>query len=215
MPKQERAERTRTTILDAAAKVFDARGFMGASLSDILAEAGVTKGALYFHFASKEELAHALIDEQFSVWQPSGDDPGLQTVIDLTHSMARNLQENVRVRASIRLVIEQGTFADPSPEPYLQWINVIRAQLDLSQQRGDIRKDVTTIDFATFVVGAFSGLQMSSQVLTDRKDLPERVANMWRYVLPSLVPPRRIGKFTPEGSPRRAQGVTPPKPHRT
>ncbi|RSM75106.1 TetR/AcrR family transcriptional regulator [Kibdelosporangium aridum] len=202
MPKQERAERTRTTILDAAAKVFDLRGFVGASLSDILAEAGVTKGALYFHFASKEELAHALIDEQFAVWQPleNGDKLGLQHVIDLTHSMARNLQENIRVRASIRLVIEQGTFADPSPEPYLQWINVIREQLDQSQQRGDIRKDVNTVDVATFVVGAFSGLQMSSQVLTDRKDLPERVANMWRYVLPSLVPPRRLGKFEPEGS---------------
>ncbi|SMC85305.1 ScbR family autoregulator-binding transcription factor [Kibdelosporangium aridum] len=202
MPKQERAERTRTTILDAAAKVFDLRGFVGASLTDILAEAGVTKGALYFHFASKEELAHALIDEQFAVWQPQhdGDKPGLQSVIDLTHSMARNLQENVRVRASIRLVIEQGTFADPSPEPYLQWITVIREQLDQSQQRGDIRKDVDTADVATFVVGAFSGLQMSSQVLTDRKDLPERVANMWRYVLPSLVPPRRLGKFEPEGS---------------
>ncbi|MFC0109761.1 ScbR family autoregulator-binding transcription factor [Kibdelosporangium aridum] len=202
MPKQERAERTRTTILDAAAKVFDLRGFVGASLTDILAEAGVTKGALYFHFASKEELAHALVDEQFAVWQPQhdGDKPGLQSVIDLTHSMARNLQENVRVRASIRLVIEQGTFADPSPEPYLQWITVIREQLDQSQQRGDIRKDVDTADVATFVVGAFSGLQMSSQVLTDRKDLPERVANMWRYVLPSLVPPRRLGKFEPEGS---------------
>lgn len=202
MAKQERAERTRTTILDAAATVFDRQGFAGASLSDILAEAGVTKGALYFHFASKEELAHALVDEQFTVRPPDGDDgkPGLQAVIDLTQSMARSLRENARVRASIRLVIEQGTFTDPKPDSYLRWIDLIRDQLDHAQRRGDVRKELDTTEIAHFLVGAFTGLQTAAQVLTDRADLPERVATMWRYVLPSFVPPRRLSRFVPEGS---------------
>ncbi|ONI84379.1 TetR family transcriptional regulator [Actinosynnema sp. ALI-1.44] len=202
MPKQERAERTRTAILDAAAAVFDRHGFVGASLSDILAEAGVTKGALYFHFTSKEELAHALVDEQFTIWPLAGDagKPGLQTVIDLTQTMARNLRENVRVRASVRLVIEQGTFSNPAPQSYLRWIDLIRDQLDHAQERGDVRKELNTSEIANFVVGAFTGLQTAAQVLTDRADLPERVATMWRYVLPSLVPPRRLSRFTPEGS---------------
>ncbi|CAM3851995.1 ScbR family autoregulator-binding transcription factor [Kibdelosporangium persicum] len=208
MPKQERAERTRATILDAAAKVFDSQGFVGASLSDILAEAGVTKGALYFHFKSKEELAHELVAEQFSIWPPVDDNgkPGLQTVIDLTHAMARGLQENVRIRASIRLVIEQGTFTDPSPDSYLRWIDVCRDQLDHAQERGDIRKELVTGDIANFLVSAFTGLQISSQVLTDRADLPDRVAGMWRYVLPAIVPPRRLSRFVPEGTAAQTPG---------
>src|SRR5262249_39937193 len=81
LPRQDRAERTRNAILEAAAVVFDERGFNGASLSDILAKAGVTKGALYFHFSSKEELARAIVEEQFSVDLPFVDftSPGLQT----------------------------------------------------------------------------------------------------------------------------------------
>src|SRR5689334_12795925 len=93
LARQDRAERTRTAILDAAAAVFDERGFSGASLSDILTKAGVTKGALYFHFSSKEELARAVIEEQFSADLPfvSFDDPGFQTVIDMSHALAHNL----------------------------------------------------------------------------------------------------------------------------
>lgn len=202
MAKQERADRTRTAILDAAAKVFDDHGFNGATLSDILQHANVTKGALYFHFQSKKQIAHALIDEQFAVWQPlSGlPDIGLQTVIDLTHAMARRLREDVRVRASIRLVIEQGTFADPTPKAYLQWISVVESCLVRAQTKGDLAEGLDTNEVATYIIGSFTGVQTSSEVLAQRTDITERVTTMWRIVLPGLVPPRRRARFNPEGS---------------
>jgi AcrR family transcriptional regulator len=55
---------SREQILDAAARVFAARGYSGASISKIAAEAGFSKGALYWNFASKEELFFALLDER-------------------------------------------------------------------------------------------------------------------------------------------------------
>nr|QEO75107.1 TetR family transcriptional regulator [uncultured bacterium] len=202
MPKQERAERTRTAILDAAAKVFDDHGFFGATLSDILQHADVTKGALYFHFQSKEQIAHALIDEQFDVWQALRDEPdvGLQTVIDLTHAMARRLQEDVRVRASIRLVIEQGTFTNPAPDAYQQWIDVVESCLAQAKAKGDLHPELNTNDVATYITGSFTGVQVSSEVLTHRTDITKRVTTMWHIILPGLVPPRRRAKFSPEGS---------------
>ncbi|MFF2744269.1 TetR family transcriptional regulator [Kitasatospora sp. NPDC058048] len=57
---QERSERTRGRLVEAGAVLFDRRGYAGATLGEIAAAAGVTKGALYFHFASKEELAGAV-----------------------------------------------------------------------------------------------------------------------------------------------------------
>lgn len=57
--KQDRSVRTRQTILSAAARVFEERGYQMATISEILTAAGVTKGALYFHFPSKEDLARA------------------------------------------------------------------------------------------------------------------------------------------------------------
>ena len=203
MARQERAEQTRKAILDAAASRFDAVGFLGASLSDILAEAGVTKGALYFHFKSKEELADALIREQFTVWDPLADidNPGLQTAIDLTQNMGHSLRTDVRVRAGIRLVIEQGSFVTPAANAYKQWIDTVHGLLLAAKAAGDVRKDVNAHDLAQYVVASFTGSQLSSQVLTGRTDLHERITFMWQTILNAVVPPRRLHKFDPAGTP--------------
>ncbi|PPK65466.1 ScbR family autoregulator-binding transcription factor [Actinokineospora auranticolor] len=203
MARQERAEHTRNAILDAAAAKFDEYGFLGASLSDILAEAGVTKGALYFHFASKEELANALIAEQFaSDHEPLAgvERPGLQTAIDMGHELAANLRANKRVRAGIRLVIEQGSFIAPAESAYRMWIDITRTCLLAARENGDLRAEVDPDDLAQHLVGAFTGLQLSSQVLTGRADLTERVTFMWTLLLTAIVPPRRLARFKPEGT---------------
>jgi AcrR family transcriptional regulator len=200
--RQERAEQTRNAILEAAASRFDAVGFLGASLSDILTEAGVTKGALYFHFKSKEDLADALIDEQFTVSDPLAEieNPGLQTVIDLTQGMAASLQSDVRVRASIRLVIEQGSFIAPAANAYKRWIDTIHGCLLAAKAAGDLRKEINPHDLAQFVQASFTGIQLSSQVLTGRTDLLERITFMWNTILISVVPPRRLHRFVAEGT---------------
>ncbi|WP_240499342.1 TetR family transcriptional regulator, partial [Streptomyces prasinus] len=64
MVRQVRAEQTRATIITAAADLIDRQGYESTSLSDIVDHAQVTKGALYFHFAAKEDLAHAILELQ-------------------------------------------------------------------------------------------------------------------------------------------------------
>lgn len=210
MARQERAEQTRNAILEAAASRFDAVGFLGASLSEILAEAGVTKGALYFHFKSKEDLADALIDEQFTVWEPLSamEEPGLQTVINLTQGMAASLLSDVRVRAGIRLVIEHGSFITPAGNAYKRWIDTIHGCLLAAKAAGDLRKEINAHDLAHYVVGSFTGVQLSSQVLTGRSDLLERTTFMWTTILNSVVPPRRLHRFNPMGTPSTREPAT-------
>lgn len=60
MAKQERAVRTRESLIRSAAETFYREGFAVASLSVISAQAGVSSGALHFHFASKAALADAV-----------------------------------------------------------------------------------------------------------------------------------------------------------
>jgi AcrR family transcriptional regulator len=50
--------------LDAALQVFARRGYREAGVDEIAAEAGYSKGALYWHFSGKEELLRALLDER-------------------------------------------------------------------------------------------------------------------------------------------------------
>jgi TetR/AcrR family transcriptional regulator, acrAB operon repressor len=54
----------REAILDAATRVFAERGYRGATVDAILAEAGLSKGAFYWHFASKEEVMRAVLAER-------------------------------------------------------------------------------------------------------------------------------------------------------
>ncbi|HXV05482.1 MAG TPA: TetR/AcrR family transcriptional regulator [Solirubrobacterales bacterium] len=55
---------SREQLLDAATRVFAQRGYQGASMNEIAAEAGFSKGALYWNFESKEDLFFALLDER-------------------------------------------------------------------------------------------------------------------------------------------------------
>ena len=61
-----RREMTRRHLLDAAAAVFARDGFHGASLDDVAATAGFTKGAVYSNFKSKEDLFLAVLDDHFA-----------------------------------------------------------------------------------------------------------------------------------------------------
>ncbi|MEU6313214.1 ScbR family autoregulator-binding transcription factor [Streptomyces sp. NPDC047014] len=201
--RQERAEITRQAILDGAATAFDDSGFEGTSLSDVVKHAGVTKGALYFHFPSKEALARTLMDEQFQVADhiPGVEHPGLQTIIDLTHRMAHGLRTDVRIRAGIRLVIEFGSFTSPDPTPYDTWIATCRSCLTPAQQQGDIHPAVDVEALAALLVGCFTGIQVTSHVRTRRADLHARVEDLWRFLLPTIVPQDRLGRFRPAGTP--------------
>ncbi|MFD4659812.1 ScbR family autoregulator-binding transcription factor [Kitasatospora sp. NPDC058444] len=201
--RQERAEATRQTILDGAATVFDRLGFGEASLTDIAQQAGVTKGALYFHFKSKESLAHALVQEQFDAVNP--EEPaqrhlGLQNLIDHSHYLGRALCREVRVRAGMRLVLERGLLDGGDLRPYEVWIEQFRMSLAFCQGRGDVKPEINTTDVATYLVGAFVGIQITSDFRTRRADLHDRVADMWRFLLPAIVPPRRLDRFDPRGS---------------
>ena len=71
----ERARQTRAELLEAAAKVFAAKGFERASMDDVAKAAGFTKGALYAHFSSKFELTVALT-EQFTATDQTLPEPG-------------------------------------------------------------------------------------------------------------------------------------------
>ena len=59
---KEEAQETRSQILEAAEKAFYERGVARTTLADIAALAGVTRGAIYWHFSNKADLLQAMLD---------------------------------------------------------------------------------------------------------------------------------------------------------
>ncbi|SHE75670.1 TetR/AcrR family transcriptional regulator [Clostridium fallax] len=61
--------KTKKSIIEAAINIFSKRGYNGATIDEIVLEAGVVKGTLYYHFKSKEEIFNFIIDEGIKVLQ--------------------------------------------------------------------------------------------------------------------------------------------------
>lgn len=69
MKKSEHAAATRDDIVLASIRLFARRGFHNASIAEISSAAGITKGAIYWHFDSKQALFDAILDRIKADWQ--------------------------------------------------------------------------------------------------------------------------------------------------
>ncbi|MGJ5756560.1 TetR family transcriptional regulator [Streptomyces puniciscabiei] len=193
MAQQERAIRTRQAILVAAAQVFAEVGYQAATIVEILRRADVTKGALYFHFPSKEELAQAVLANQLTgMPQTPPRELKLQQCLDEAFLLAHLLQEgDSLVQGSIRLTVEQGSPRDGLDRrvPMAGWVEHNTAMLAQAKQNGELLPQADVEAVARMFVGAFTGVQVLSKVMTGHADLMDRVADLQRHLMASIAVP--------------------------
>ncbi|MFJ3214139.1 ScbR family autoregulator-binding transcription factor [Streptomyces flaveolus] len=193
MVKQERSVRTRRALVLAAAEVFAADGYALASLTAISRRAGVSSGALHFHFASKDDLARAVEEDAArsvrELAEPGADAavPALQSLVDATSALLAAVAHDPVVRAGFRLS------ADPSRKNgagLLGWWHgrvrqfVLRAQR-AGQLAGDISPDAATTVIAAATAG-FEALGAADAAWLSG----ERLEEFWSLLLPPLAAPR-------------------------
>ncbi|MGW5151837.1 ScbR family autoregulator-binding transcription factor [Rhodococcus koreensis] len=204
---------TRAQIVRGAAETFEKQGYVGASLGTIIENTGLTKGALYFHFRSKEELARYIVAEQHAISIASvaaigrEDALAIEQIVMLCHEMARQIVHDPIVRAGIRITLKLSADEQGPTDPYLDWINACEHLARRAIVQGDLKSDIDPPRFARFVIGAFTGVQTVSQVLAQRTDLEQRIDDMWMFLLPGIVPTDRhpdIGRI------RKARSVGAP-----
>ncbi|WP_255254275.1 TetR/AcrR family transcriptional regulator, partial [Streptomyces albidoflavus] len=124
---QERARATRRSLLEAAALLFAEQGYAGTSVNDISARSGRTSGAVYFHYASKEGLALAVVQHHFATWPglaaryTDRAEPPLEKLVALSFDIAHALAEDPLARAGARLWAERDTIDAPLPDPFALW----------------------------------------------------------------------------------------------
>ena len=195
MAKQARGQATRELILQAAGTVFSVQTYAQATLGDVLREAGVTQGALYFHFDSKKALAQEVIDRQHQLFIESGrallDSPtrGLPAMILLCKQLASQITTVPLIRAGLRLSTESAdVFAETARQPYQDWIDTCETLIAQAITEGDIDPKHDTARLAAFVIASFTGVQLLSQARTQWCDIFDRLEEMWEILLPGLTP---------------------------
>ncbi|MFF2079765.1 ScbR family autoregulator-binding transcription factor [Kitasatospora sp. NPDC058162] len=189
MARQERAVRTRRLILEAAASVFDEYGYEGATIGEVVARAGVTRGAVYFHFASKRELAQGVVEEQFGRDELPERHCKLQEFVDMGMVVAHQMPRDPLLSAGARLSLGQDVFGDLSGGAAPGWIQRAEAVLTAAGGRGELLPHVVPAETAWLVTGAWTGVQIQSQKLSGRADLERRVAVLYQHLMPSIAVP--------------------------
>jgi AcrR family transcriptional regulator len=205
-------ERTRERLLQAGYREVHRSGFQSASIDSILAATNVTKGALYYHFESKEALGYAIVDEVVAKlprdrWllplQQSKDKDPIDALIGVVQAIPTRPRD-IKGGCPLVNLSQEMSQLDEQFRKRLQtifhaWQEGIASVLRRGQSQGTVRRDLVPEETANFLIAMVEGhavLAMNSQ---DVKVWNTGIRNIVDW-LNSLRAPGRSG--------RRAQGIS-------
>ncbi|MFJ6700857.1 ScbR family autoregulator-binding transcription factor [Streptomyces sp. NPDC091272] len=188
MVKQERAIRTRESLILAAAEVFAEEGYVPASLTTISRRAGVSNGALHFHFENKQALALAVEAEAtralgaITAEASQAEEGVLQELVGATHALMARLAQDVVVRAGFELGTGSARGAGTCRLGWQRWVE---EALSRAAREGSLADGVSPQDAAGAIVAATVGFEVLGAQdpgwYTGRA-----VTGFWELLLPRL-----------------------------
>jgi len=200
LPTPRDPKRTRVRLLQAAFQEMHRSGFRSTDLDAILAKAGVTKGALYYHFDNKEALGYAVVDEVIASkvhqkWvQPlrNAKDP-IDILIRIFKSESLKKEDVQRGCYLLNLSQEMSGldegFRRRTARVYQDWHDGMAEALREGQKRRVVRSEINASETATFLLAAWEGYAVLAKNAQDARMLRSGQRILIRH-LESLRPAR-------------------------
>jgi TetR/AcrR family transcriptional repressor of nem operon len=186
---------TREAILDAAFQEIYRNGFQAASLSSILAKTALTKGALYHHFPTKNDLGLAVIDEvvregfDAMVFAPLRDSAHpFDTLLDIIRRKGEWAEpEGVSLGCPLNNLMQEMSPLDPDFKRRLtgvlaEWQDAVTDALTRAQRQGQVRRDVDCRAAALFIVACWEGCAGVAKNLQSVKEFRLCMQQLEHYV---------------------------------
>jgi TetR/AcrR family transcriptional repressor of nem operon len=182
-------ERTREQLLQAAFREIYRSGFQSASLDTILASAGVTKGALYYHFKSKEALGYAVVEEIIAPDVHGKWVKPLQNVKDPIDALIGAVQritvrpKDVRGGCPLNNLAQEMSPLDAKFRKHLAtifqaWREAVASLLREGQARGSVRRDMEPADAAALLIAMVEGYGSLAKNAQDPKVMKAGIRNI-------------------------------------
>jgi AcrR family transcriptional regulator len=195
--RQQRAVQTRRQILETAATAFAKHGHDGISLNEVIRESGLTKGAVYFHFPSREALALATfrhkqeqLVERIAARVDDGL-PALERLAVLLRERARLLEEDRSLLVVVRLGIELTLRYGPDSE-YGTFSELPLASLEAivreGQAAGEVREELDARATAQTIFAGILGIDQAALMLSRGFDIRARTEQLLEVLVPGLRP---------------------------
>lgn len=199
MALQARAEATRRRILDSAVDLFDELGYGETGLADVLHRAGVSKGAFYYHFDSKEDLARTIIIEGWPkalavidgcLESPS---PGLENIIVMTYALSSLMKRDKFVWIANHLNQAFGQLSETGREDFEAHATQFAERLANKLSPADLLDDITPRQVADMVWVTLHGCHLLSDAMKD--SVSDRLSESWVILLRGIVPDAELPYF--------------------
>lgn len=196
---KEEAEKTRARILASALALFAKKGYDHTTMTDVAARLKMTKGAVYWHFRSKEQLLMALLDEMLERFNArvegmlagSGGRLTFGAVAEMMVQMAEGLIADARGKAFFLLIHEQIQWSAQSmanvraglleSERMGPW-HAFRAAVEADAAAGRARADADAVETASVCMAIWDGLVHSRIADFLRCDLSRALRNAYAAV---------------------------------
>jgi len=156
-------------IVDVATRFLARNGARGTTLGDIAAEAGVSQAGLLYHFPTKEDLLHAVLDrrdefEDALLWG-EGSDPGLQ-IFDIIAGIVASWSDRPEIVGLVAVLVaenvgDEGPLRPRLASKYQLTVDRIASTLRAAQRRGEIRAQTDTHLKSIEILAFLSGLEMA------------------------------------------------------
>jgi TetR/AcrR family transcriptional repressor of nem operon len=191
--------KTKSLILDAAHNLVMGHGLAGTSIDMVLAKAEVTKGAFFYHFKTKADLARALVQryadndaahlqDQLSRAEKLSRDP-LQQVLIFIGLLQEEVDEMTDPGAGCLIASFIYQFEDLnaeirtiSAESFLEWRQRLGEKFEAAMAHTPPKLPVKGEDLADAMVSTFEGGFVMMRVLQDPKQLAQQLTHYRNYI---------------------------------
>ena len=194
-------KRTRERLLQAAFREVRRSGFRSAAINTILAATNVTKGALYYHFDSKDALGYAIVEEiiaklvrdrwlrpMLSDGQPIDILAGIVRRIPTRPADIRESCPLLNLAQEMSPLDEQ--FRKRLERLFLAWQEGVATLLRKGQSQGTVRRNLNPDEAASFLIAMVEGYASLAKNAQDAKVWEVGIRNIVGW-LRSLCPPRQ------------------------
>lgn len=215
MVRQARSEHTRQKIIDSAVDLINEIGYPAAGLADIIERAELTKGALYYHFESKEALASAIMDDGgatvLKAFQSAGrsSSPAMENIIHGVFVVTDTIRRDKLAQAASRLMRTFGGFNSAAKSAYGAFLEEMTSRVKTAVAEGDVRADLDADSIGRAIFGAMLGTELLSDALASGTDMGKQIVGAWGVLLPAVVQADSLSYYE-QFLARQASRISPP-----
>ena len=161
---------TRRKIIEKSLQLFSVKGYYNTSISDILDATGLTKGGLYGHFASKEDIWYAVYEEAVSIWKGivfkgiRNDSDPIQRVDkfienDLQDYLGADVFEGgcFFLNMLVELSGQSASMSRQILRGFVRLSGLLRSWLEEADQKGMLREGLDFKEIANFIIISLNG----------------------------------------------------------